>query len=116
MMPTKISANQSVLDAGFHLGSRIYGILFQLREKPLDQNKKKTQLNRGICADCATVLAVIFADGARSGQFCFLRRPDDWWMGHVSRAFVASCRIDGVEDGMDVKHKFGMGSDDFLAR
>ena len=53
--------------------------------------------------DWTIVRPVILTNGAKTGNYRVLRKPEDWRMGLISRKDVASYLIDAIEADIDVK-------------
>lgn len=78
--------------------------------KPYEDKDRQEAMIMDSNTDWTIVRPVILTNGAKSGKYQILRKPEDWRMGLISRKDVAAYLIDAIEAASDLK------SDVVLAR
>ncbi len=71
--------------------------------KPYEDKGRQEAMIMESSTDWTIVRPVILTNGARSGKYRVLRKPEEWRMGLISRKDVASYLIDAIEESSDVK-------------
>lgn len=78
--------------------------------KPYQDKDRQEAMIMDSNTDWTIVRPVVLTNGAKSGKYQILRKPEDWRMGLISRKDVAAYLIDAIEAASDLK------SDVVLAR
>ncbi|WP_424927735.1 NAD(P)-dependent oxidoreductase [Amaricoccus tamworthensis] len=71
--------------------------------KPYEDKDRQEEMIIQSDTDWTIVRPVILTNGAKSGKYRVLRKPEEWRMGLISRNDVASYLIDAIEADSDVK-------------